>query len=67
MSGAAVVSAILYLVVLGLVFWLLWWLIEYCGIPEPFHKVAKVLLAVLAVAVICNVLLGLTGHPLIRW
>jgi len=59
------VRAIIYLIVGGLIFWLLNWLIDYCGIPEPFHKVAKIVLAVLAVFVVIGVLLALAGHPII--
>lgn len=66
-SGDAVVHSLIYLIVLGLIFWLLWWLLSYIGLPEPFAKVARVILAVAAVLVCINVLLSITGHPLIRW
>lgn len=66
-SISAAVTVILYLVVGGLIFWLLWWLIGYCGLPEPFNKVARVLLAVLAVFVLIGLLLSLLGgQPLFR-
>jgi len=65
LSGA--VSLILYIVVAGLIFWLLHWLIGYCGIPEPFAKVARIILAVLAVLVIIGVLISIVnGTPLFR-
>lgn len=60
-SLTALVSLVIYLVVAGLIFWLLWWLIGYCGIPEPFNKVARVILAVLAVLVCIGLLLSLVG------
>jgi hypothetical protein len=66
-SGHAVIQAIIYLICFGLIFWLLWWLIDYVKLPEPFQKVARVVLAVAAVIVIINVLLTLAGHPLIHW
>lgn len=66
-SGQAVVSALIWLVCIGLVFWLLNWLISYVALPEPFAKVAKVLLAVSAVIVLINVIMSLAGQPLFRW
>lgn len=51
-SISAAVHVILLIIVAGLVFWLLWWLIGYVGLPEPFNKVARVILAVLAVFVL---------------
>jgi hypothetical protein len=66
-SGQGVVNAVIWLIVAGLIFWLLSWLIAYIGLPEPFAKVAKVVLAVAAVLVVINVLLSLAGYSLIRW
>ena len=66
-SGQAIVSALIWLIVLGVIWWLLWWLISYVGLPEPFAKVARVILAVAAVIVLINVLLTLAGKPLVNW
>ncbi len=63
----SLVSIVVYLIVVGLVLWLLHWLIGYCGIPEPFNKVARVILAVVAVLLIISLLLSLIGRPLVRW
>ena len=62
----SLVTAVVYLICIGLVFWLLWWLIDYCAPPEPFKKVATVLLAVLAVVVVIFVLLSLVGVVVFR-
>ena len=59
LSGA--VTVIVYLLVAGLVFYLLWWLVNYINPPEPFKKVATVVLAVLAVLVAIGILLSLVG------
>lgn len=70
-NGAASVGGLLnfvvYIMVVGLIFWLLWWLIAYVGLPEPFAKVAKIVLAVFAVLICINILLGMIGTPIIRW
>lgn len=54
-------------VVLGLVFYLLSWLLTYCAVPEPWNKVGRVVLAVLAVVILCGLLLSLVSpQPLFR-
>lgn len=66
-SGAALVNALVYLVIIGLIIWLLWWFVSYIGLPEPFAKVAKVLIALVALVFLINFLLGLVGDPFIKW
>lgn len=65
-SAAALVNLVIWLAVVGLICWLLWWLIGYVNLPEPFNKVARVIVAVVAVVVLINFLLGLTGTPLFK-
>ena len=66
-SLSAAVSLIVYLIVAGLILWLLWWLVGYVGLPEPFRKVANVILAIVAVLIIIGLLLSLVGGtPLFR-
>lgn len=64
-SGKGLVDAVLVLIVVGLVCWLLWWLIGYIALPEPFAKIARVLVAVVAVVFLINFLFGLIGKPFI--
>ncbi len=66
-SGTGLISVLVWLVVTGLIFYLLWWLISYVGLPDPFNKIARVLLACAAVLVCINVLLTIAGHPLVNW
>lgn len=66
-SGSALLSLLILIIVAGLIFYLLWWLIGYCGLPEPFNKVARVILAIVAVIFLINVLLQVGGMtPLVR-
>ncbi len=66
-SISAAASVVLTLIIAGIIFGLLYWLIGFCAVPEPFNKVAKVVLAVLAVFVCIGVLLSLlNGQPLFR-
>lgn len=67
-TGSSLVNALITLVVVGLILWLLHWFISYVGLPEPFAKVAKVILALVAVVFLINLLLSFTEHGgFIRW
>jgi hypothetical protein len=54
-------NLIIYIIVIGAIFGLLWWLVDYAGIPEPFHRVAKIAIAVIGVIIVIYLLLGLIG------
>ena len=57
-------SLLVWVVILGLVFYLLWWLLAKIALPEPFGKVATVILALAAVVILIGIL---TGHmPIAR-
>lgn len=66
-SGDAVIHSLIYIIVIGVIFYLLWWLLAYVALPDPFNKVARVILAVAAVVILINILLGIAGHPIFRW
>lgn len=66
-NGADLVTALVGLIVFGLIAWLLFWLIEYCSLPEPINKVARVVLVIAIVLVLINFLLSIVGQPFIRW
>jgi len=66
-SGSTLLTAVVWCVVAGLIFWLLNWLIDYTGMPEPFNKVAKVIVAVVAVVMLVNALMSVAGRPFITW
>lgn len=66
-DGQTLISILIYLVVWGLVLWVLWWGIGRIGLPEPFAKIATVVLVLLTVIVLLNLLFGFVGQPLVRW
>lgn len=55
------------LVLAGLVFWLIWWFIGYVALPEPFNKVARVIIGLVALIFLLNLLFGMGGHPIFRY
>lgn len=67
MNSNHIVNAVVWIICLGLVFWLLWWLIGYLAPPEPFRKVANAILAVAAVVLLINVIMSIGGHPIWNW
>ncbi len=66
-SGSLMLSILIQLVIAGVIFWLIWWFIGYVGLPEPFNKVARVLIGLVALIYLINILLSIGGTPLIRW
>lgn len=66
-TGSALLSMVVTLVIVGLIFWLVLWFVDYVGVPEPFNKVIKVIIGLAALIFLIDLLLGLSGHPLIRW
>lgn len=54
---------LVYVIVVGLVFYLLWWFLGYVGLPDPFNKVARVIIGLFAIIFLLYVVLGLLGPP----
>lgn len=51
-------AILLSLIIWGLIWWILNWLLGAAAIPEPFNKVAQVVLAVAAVVIVIGLLTG---------
>lgn len=55
------VANMLFLVVrlgiIGLLFWLAWWFVNYLALPEPFNKVLKAIIGLCAIAYLARTLL----------
>lgn len=66
-SGSSLVGAVIHLIIIGLIVWILFWALSQIGLPEPFNKVVRVVLVLLAAIFVINFLLGLTGNPIIQW
>ena len=64
-SIGGLVPLLIEIIIAGLILWLLFWLIGFVGLPDPFAKVARVILAVVAVIWIINLLLSLSGNSFI--
>ena len=53
---ASLVTLVIYILVVGLIFWLLHYLVDAIPLPAPFNQIAKTVLLVVGV-LICIVLL----------
>lgn len=60
-SIEGLVSLLIYIIVVGLIFWLIWWFLGYVGLPEPFNKVARVIIGLFAFIILLYLLLGILG------
>lgn len=54
----SLLAVLISLVIWGLIFYLLWWALGAMGLPEPFSKVASIILILAAVIVIIGILTG---------
>ena len=71
-AGSGLIGLLITLVILGLIFYAIWWFIGYIALPAPFDKVARVLVALVALIVIIDILLSIQGGGLgigraLRW
>jgi hypothetical protein len=57
------VRAVGLIIITGAVCWLLWWLVGFIGLPQPFNKIAMGVIAVGAVFVLTGILMDLGGYP----
>lgn len=66
-SGSGLLSLLVQLIIVALIFWVIMWGLSQIGIPEPFNKVIRVILVVVACIIVINALLSLTGSGFIHW
>ncbi len=66
-EGSMLLSLLLQIIIAGLILYVCWWGLGKIGLPEPFNKIAVVVLVIITVIFLINLLMGLGGHPLINW
>jgi hypothetical protein len=62
-TGNSIIDALIRIICVGLIFWLLKWLVDYLGLPQPFNKVANVILVVGAVLYLINEIRTISFGP----
>lgn len=66
-SGVMLLHGVIYLIIAGVIFWLLTWALSQLPIPEPFKTVIRVVLILAIVVILLNFLFWLMGAPFIVW
>ena len=54
----SIIALLISLVVYGLIFYCLWWSLGKIGLPEPFNKIATVVLVLATIIVLIGLLMG---------
>lgn len=60
-SGGGLVNLLVWIFAIALICYLLWWVIGYVGLPEPFAKIARAIVAFAAVIFLINAILQVAG------
>ena len=65
---AALINLIIYLLIIGVIYWAVTTILGLIPLPEPIAQVIRVILIVILVLIVVYALLGLIGHtpPLLR-
>lgn len=66
-SFSAFIRAIFFLIIAGLIFYVLYWLLGALALPAPFGRVAEIILYLAAAATVIGVLMGLIGFPIFKF
>ncbi len=57
----SLIGIVVYLLIIGVIFYVIWWAIGAIGPPEPIGKVIRVVVVLILVLVLLHFLLGLFG------
>jgi hypothetical protein len=60
-TGNSIIDALIRIVCVGLIFWLLKFLLDYLALPQPFNKIANVILIIGAVLYLINELRNISS------
>ena len=64
MTIGSIVSLLISILVICLLGWLVWWVIQQFAPPEPIGKIARIVVVVVVVLLLIGVLLQFTGMPI---
>jgi hypothetical protein len=60
-TGNSLIDLFILVVLMGLLFWLCIWFLDWVAIPEPFNKVAKVVLGLAILIFLLSRVMPLLG------
>ena len=62
-TGNDLIDLFIWVLIIGLIFYLLYWLLGKAGLPEPWNKIALFVLALAAVIILIRMILKFAGNP----
>ena len=60
------INLLIAVIVLGLIFYLVYWVLSKIPLPAPFNVVAQVVLGLIAVVILLGLLFGQVDLPVLR-
>ena len=57
------IQSLIFLVIVGFILSIIFWLVDYFGLPQPFNKILKGVVVLVGVLFLINFLLVLAGQP----
>jgi len=57
------INSLIYLIIIGFILGLLFWLVDYLTTPEPINRILKAVILLVGVLILINFLLQLAGQP----
>lgn len=63
---SSLVYLLIYLLILGVVLWLALYIVDQLPLPEPFHRVARIVIIVIGCLILILLLLNFAGIGLDR-
>jgi hypothetical protein len=66
-SGDNLLTAVIWIVILALIYFVLDWGLKQVGVPEPFNKIVRFILILFVVVGLVNALLTIAGRPFITF
>ena len=66
MDAHSLVMLLVWIVIIGMIFYVMWWGLGQIALPEPFDKIARAVIIIVTVLLLINALLGLTGSASFR-
>jgi hypothetical protein len=55
------INSLIQLLIIALVCGVIWWIMDWLPVPEPFNKIVKVVTVVVFLIVVIYILLGISG------
>lgn len=65
-TNSSLLNLLIWFVVLGLIFYVIWWALGQFALPEPFNKIIRVIVVLICAILLINIMLGLIDHQFIR-